>query len=190
MTDRFIGFAFGRVQSGEVTNHPLAVKLLPIKWRLPVFAIDRCPAFGKPPAKVLITTVADKREIVAVRDGRAIKRVVHEENLVRGLFVVESEVVVSNALPDGRATAPIWTLDFGLWTLDLAGVAKPEQSARDFRHAFNFHRRGRCGFDWRVVLIAEQVFDVVNQQLLMLHLVFESEPDERQDITRLRFLVA
>ena len=54
----------------------------------------------------------------------------------------------------------------------------------DFRHAFDFHcRRGRW-FYRRVVLIAEQMLDVVNQQLLMLHLVFETEADERQNVLR------
>ena len=94
MRDRLVRFAFDRMQTSEVANHPLVVVQFPVKRRAPLFAIDNFPAFGKPPAKVLITAVADELEKVAVADQRAVERVVLQENLVRRLFVVESEIVV------------------------------------------------------------------------------------------------
>src|SRR3954454_8572290 len=81
------------MQAGKVSNHPLAVVLFPVKWSAPLFAIHGFPAFGKPPVKVLITTVLYEFEKVAIADRSFIERVVLQKDLVRRLLVIECEVV-------------------------------------------------------------------------------------------------
>src|SRR5882672_8007198 len=177
MRNRLAGFAFGQMQTGKIANQPLAVVQFPVKWSAPRVAINNFPAFRKPPAKILVTTIAEKLQIVAVADQRAVEGVVLKENPVRGLFVVEGEVVIRR------------TEDCGLRTVDLCGVSQPEKSACDFRHAFVSCHGGGSGLNCRVILIAKQMLDVVDQQLLMLHLVLEAKPDERQNSFRFRLVL-
>src|SRR6185503_1798056 len=71
------GFGFaacGGFETGKVSDHPLAVMEFPVKRCLPVFAFDCFPAFGKPPAEVLISTVADEFEKVTVGHEGFIER--------------------------------------------------------------------------------------------------------------------
>src|ERR1700694_3672289 len=157
------------MKSGKVSDHPLVVVEFPVKRCMPLFTIYRFPTFTKPPAKILIAIVANALKQIAIAHERAVEGKGLEKNLMRGLFVVEREVVVFgvrrldaafgsvaiDALPDGRATAP-------------SILAQPRQSAFNLCHAFNLHRRRRGLFDKRIKLIAEQMLDVVNQQLLML----------------------
>src|SRR6266849_2465745 len=152
------------MKSGKVANHPLVVVEFPVKRRAPLFTIHRFPAFGKPPAKILIAIVANELKKIAIAHQRAVDTEILQEDLMRRLFIVESEVVVRR------------TLDFGLWTLDLVSVAKPKQSACNLCHALDPCHGGGSGLNRRVELIAQQMLDVVNEQFLMLHLVLESEP--------------
>src|SRR5205085_3998128 len=121
-----------------------------------------------PPTKIFIAAVVDEFEILAVTYRSAIDRKILEPNFVCRLLVVPREVFgvrrldaafVSYALPYGRATAPIRVTEFKQSTFDLNHAA----------HALNGLRRG---FHRRVKLIAKQMLDVINEQLLMLHLVF------------------
>src|SRR5258708_5132954 len=134
-----------------------------------------------PPAEVLITAGLDELEVVVIANRRAIDQKVLQENLVLRLLVIESEVVVSGArrlvaaftyraLPHGRATAP---LSSGRPT-----VSKFKQSTFDFRHAAYCFQCPRRRGNWRVILIAEQMLDVVNQKFLMLHFMLESQPQD------------
>src|SRR5882724_9526181 len=75
--------------------------------------------------------------------------------------------------------------DFGLWTLELVPVAKPKQPAINLCHSFYSRYRIRRSFDRRVKLIAQQMPDVIHKQLLMLHLVLESKPDQGQNRFRI-----
>src|SRR6185503_15036730 len=109
--------ARGGMQTGEVANHPLAVVQLPVKRRAPLLVIYCRPAFGEPPAEVLIAAVVDEFEKVAVADRGFVERVVPEEDLVRRLLVIKCEVV-------GTRSARVV-------------IAQPEQPAFDFRDAFN-----------------------------------------------------
>src|SRR5689334_19268231 len=77
------------MQTGKVANHPFVIVQLPIKRRAPLFAIDCFPAFGKPPVKVLIATVVDEFEKVAVADGSFVDQEVLDEDLVLRFLVVE-----------------------------------------------------------------------------------------------------
>src|SRR5687767_8092930 len=151
------------MQTGEIADHPFAVMRFPVKRRPPVFAIYNFPALGKPPAEILVTTVANELQVIAICHQRAIECVVRHKNLVRRLLIVECKVVITRAF------------DLGLWTLDFGPVTEPKQSALDLRHPYNLYARFGSNTDGRVKLIAQEMFDVVNQQLLMLHLVLESE---------------
>src|ERR1041385_1558602 len=104
------------MQPGEVANHPFAVVQLPVKRCAPLFAIDRFPAFGKPPAKVLIAAVVDEFEKLAVADWRFVDGEVLDENLVRRFLVVKGE-----------------------WGFVLI-ISKPDEAASDVGHAFNLRR--------------------------------------------------
>src|SRR5687767_810163 len=157
----------------EVADHPCAVVKFPIHRTEPVVAIHYLPAFRKPPTKILVTVVAHKLEIFAICDETTIECVVLKENLVRRLFIVESEIVVF-AMRRLDAAFVRKTLDLGLWTLDFSSVSQPKQSTFDFGHSLDFHSRLRRSLNRRCKLIAKQMFDVVNQQLLVLHFVLES----------------
>ena len=167
MRYRFIRFARHRLQSGKTANHPITVVQFPVKRRAPFFPVDRFPALGKPPAKILIAVILYELEKIAVAHRRPIKGVILEEDLMRGLLVIESEVVK--------------TLDFGLWILDFVPEAQPKESAFNFSHALNRYCRGRRRLNGRVELIAKQMLDVVNQQLLVLHLVLKSQSHQRNN---------
>src|ERR1700752_941576 len=132
----------------------------PVKRRPPLFAIDRFPTFGKPPTKVLIATIVNELEKVADTDRGFVDCEVLEENLMRGFLVVECKLV-------GTRTQPF--------------VANLEQSTFDPRHAHDLRRRFWQLFQWCVELITQQVLDVVNKQLLVLHLVLETQSHQRQN---------
>ena len=53
-------------------------------------------------------------------------------------------------------------------------MTQPKQAPFNLRHAFDLTGRYRCGLERRVKLLTQQVLDVVNEQLLVLHLVFEA----------------
>src|SRR5687768_16912929 len=55
-----------RMQTGKVSNHPLAVVFFPVKRCLPLLLFDCFPTFGEPPAKVLIRAVAHELEELTV----------------------------------------------------------------------------------------------------------------------------
>src|SRR5436309_2420118 len=123
-----------------------------------------------PPAKILVAAVIDKFEIVAVADRRAIDREIFQKNFVLWPLVVPGE----RKRPWER---PHPCPDESGFTGIPAGATVPQlkQTTFDLNHpAHAFNRRWRR-LHGRVKLIAEQVLDVVNQQLLMLHLVLKSE---------------
>src|SRR6266850_1726632 len=127
-----------------------------------------------PPAKVLITAGLDELEVVVITNRRAIDQKVLQENLVLRLLVIESET--ERRHPCLRF-AGISAGDHPL-VIASGSVSELKQSTLDFRHAaYDFHcaRRWR---NWRVILIAEQMLDVVNQKFLMLHFVLESQPQD------------
>src|SRR5699024_2844826 len=91
--NRFVFFTRCGMEAAEVSNHPLAVVQFPVHRRAPLFAVDCCPSFRKPPAEVLITAVVDEFEKVAVADWSFVERVVLEEDLMPRLLIIECEVV-------------------------------------------------------------------------------------------------
>ena len=60
-------------------------------------------------------------------------------------------------------------------------ITKLKQSPLNLHHPAHAFNRGRGRRDCHSKLITEQVLDVINQQFLMLHLVFETEPHNRKD---------
>src|SRR5258708_6436656 len=153
------------MQTREVSDEPLTVVLFPVKRRLPFFTIDSLPAFREPPAKVLIAALAYEFEKLSVADESLIDGKILQEDLVRGLFIVESKIIVAAFESVLRSRAG-------------SCVTQPKQASFDFRHAFDSHRRWRRGFHRCGELIAQQMLDVINQKLLMLHFMFETKPDE------------
>src|SRR2546423_12948939 len=95
-----------------------------------------------PPAKILVTTIVDEFEIVAVTDQREIHLKVLEENFVLRPLVAPGELVAfgvrrldatfSCALHNGAATAPLAVSQLKQSTLNL------DHSA----YVFNGSRRG------------------------------------------------
>src|SRR5919205_1293989 len=77
------------MQTREVADHPLAVMQFPVERRLPMFAVDCLPTFGKPPAEVLIAAVVDELEKVSVTDWSLVDREILKEDLMRGLLVIK-----------------------------------------------------------------------------------------------------
>src|SRR5687767_5887130 len=161
------------METAEISDQPFAIMRFPVKGRPPVFTIYNFPAFRKPPAKILVAIVANELQVITVCHEGTVECVVRHKNLVRRLLVVECKVVITRGF------------DLGPWTLDFGPVTEPEQSALDLRHAFNFHARfGRQTYG-RLKLIAQEMFDVINQQLLVLHLVLESESHKAPKLVRL-----
>src|SRR5437879_506992 len=113
-----------------------------------------------PPAKIPIAAGVHELEIITVTDRRTIDHEIFEEDSVLRLLVIESE------RPERRHPC----LRFA--RIPAGAVSKFEQSAFNFRHAAYCFDRTRRGGDRRVELIAKQMLDVINQKLLMLHLVF------------------
>src|SRR5690349_20478573 len=136
------------MKAGEVANQPFVIVEFPIERRLPVFAFDRFPTFGKPPAEVLVAAVVDEVEVFAVGDGRAIDGEVLQEDLMRRFLVVPRK--------------------------SLSLKTQRKQATLDFRGAFDLRARLWKRAHLWLKLIAKQVLDVVDEQLLMLHLVFEA----------------
>src|SRR6266404_1199400 len=165
------------MQAREVSDEPLTVLLLPVKRRLPFFTIDSLPTFREPPAKVLITAVAHEFEKLSVADESLINGKILQEDLVRWLFIVESKIpfgvrrlVAALVSTTTRSTDAVATAS--------GSVPEPKQASFDFRHPFDSQRRWRRGFHRGGELIAQQMLDVVNQKLLMLHFMFETKSDE------------
>src|SRR5690349_14737048 len=156
------------MQSGKVANHPFAIMLFPVKRRLPMLGVHFFPTGGMPPTKIFVAARVDEFEILADTHRRTIEREIFQPHFVRRLLVVPGELVVR-------------TLDFGLWTLDGCSVAQLKQSTFNLNHTSHSREGLRRRFDWRIELIAEQMLDVVHQQLLMLHLVLETEANDSQN---------
>src|SRR6266404_9486342 len=125
-----------------------------------------------PPTKILVATVVDEVEIVAVTYRRAIDREIFEPDFVCRFLVVPGKLFGVRRLDAAFSCA----LPHG-WASD----AKFKQSTFKLNHAANVLNRSRRDFHWGVKLITKQVLDVVNQQFLMLHLVFKPEPDYLQN---------
>src|SRR5215813_11460171 len=106
--------------------------------------------------KVRVPAIADEFCELAVGDQRPVERVILDENLMRRLLVVECEII--------------------------AGISEPEQSAFDFGHPAHAVARGGAATSRRSVEIAEQMFYVIDQQFLMLHLVLEPQPDKQKKV--------
>ena len=169
------------MQTGKITNHPFAILLFPVKRRSPVLLIHFLPAGGMPPAKILITTVVHEFKIVAITHGRTIDEKVFEKDLVVWLLIVECKVVT-----EPRAVArslrvliegPVATARGSVTYF----ITKLKQSALNLHHPVHTFNRDRRRRDCRIKLIAKQVLDVINQQFLMLHLVFKTEPYDREN---------
>src|SRR3989442_2750012 len=135
-----------------------------------------------PPTKVLITAGVDEFKVVAVADRRPIDEKVFQELLVLLLFIVECEIVtepraVARGLRIYFIKGPVATAR-GSVTYSITKLKQSSLNLHHPAHTFNRDRRRR---DCRIKLIAKQVLDVINQQLLMLHLMFEPEPHYRQN---------
>src|SRR6266851_266096 len=159
------------------------VVVFPVKRRLPFFTIDGLPAFRKPPTKVPITAVAHEFKKLAVAYGSLIDGKILEEDMVRRFFIVESKIqfgvrrlVAALVYITTKTTNPVASAS--------GSVPQPKQASFNFRHAFDSHRRAGRGFHLRGELIAQQMLDVVNQELLMLHFMFETKPDEGMNCFR------
>ena len=64
-------------------------------------------------------------------------------------------------------------------------VSQQEQPTFNLCHPFNARNGFWLGNHRRIKLVAQQMLDVVNQQLLMLHLVLEPEPNDRNNLFRI-----
>src|SRR6266508_2743308 len=122
-----------------------------------------------PPAKISVATGVDEFEIVAVTYGRAVDLKTFEPDFVLRLFIVPGEcgtriLRVSHGR-DAHATR----------------VSQFKQSAFNLNHPANFLDCFWRRLHRRVKLIAQQMLYVVNEQLLMLHLVFEAEAHNAAD---------
>src|SRR5260370_33672007 len=155
------------METGKVANHPLGVVVFPIKRRAPLFLIDFLPASRMPPTKILIAAGIYEFAIVGVTHRSPIDQEVFKENLVLRLFVVEGEVVTEpRAVARGLRVlikGPVATAPGSVTN----SITELEQPAVYFRHAAYCFNRVRRRRNRRVELIAEQVLDVVNQQVLM-----------------------
>src|SRR5262249_49753584 len=118
------------------------------------------PALAQPPAVIVVTAVVDEFEEFAVADRRAVNREILQENRVLRLLVVPGEIV--------------------------SGVTEREQSALDLGHTGHSFGHGRRAGLRRVVKGTEQMLDVVDQQLLMLHLGLQSHPRYAEDLFGVR----
>src|SRR5580765_5050712 len=76
------------MQSSKIANHPFAVVLFPIQWRLPMLGVHFFPSSRVPPAKILVANGVDEFKIVADTDRRAIDRKIFEPDSVLRPFVV------------------------------------------------------------------------------------------------------
>src|SRR5712675_1122658 len=107
-----------------------------------------------PPAKILIASVLDEFQIVAVTNRSAIDQEVLQKDFVPRLLVIKSEW--KRPHPCGRFA--------GIPAGFIPKFKQPSINLSHTAYSFNGARR-RC--DGRVELITQQVLDVVNQQLLM-----------------------
>src|SRR6185436_14235433 len=108
-----------------------------------------------PPAKILITAGLDEFQIVPNAYQCAIDLEVFEKDSVRRLFVVP-----------GKSGTRILRVSHGR-DAHATSASQLKQPTFNLRHAGRrFERRGRWPH-WRIKLIAEQVLDVIDQQLLM-----------------------
>src|SRR6266446_5866831 len=169
------------MQTGEITNHPFAILLFPVERRLPVLLIHFLPAGGMPPAKILITTGIYEFKIVSVANGRAIDEEVFQEHFVLRFLVVEGEIITEpRAVARGLRVlikGPVATARCSVTRF----ITKLKQSSLNLHHPAHTFRRDRRRRDCRIKLIAKQMLDVINQQFLMLHLVFKTESHNRKD---------
>src|SRR5215470_11045098 len=89
---------------------------------------------------------------------------------MRRLFVVPSERM-ERPHPCGRVAA-----------IRGCVVTQLKQSAFNLNHSAYGLNGLRRSFQRRIELIAKQMLDVIDEQFLMLHLVFETEPNDPQDL--------
>src|SRR5882762_450511 len=139
-----VGFPCRWMQAREVSDEPLTVMLFPVERRLPFFTIDRLPTFREPPAKVLVAAVAYEFKKLSVTYESLIDGKILQEDLVRGLFIVESKIIVA-------------AFESVLRSWSGSCVAKPKQASFDFRHPFDCHRGRWPRFHSRGELIAQQM---------------------------------
>ena len=93
MRNRFVQFVRNAMKPRKITNHPLAIMLLPIDRRLPILLLNFLPAGRVPPTKILITTGVNEFEILAVAYGRSIEKEVLQKDRMLWLLVIESEII-------------------------------------------------------------------------------------------------
>src|SRR5437764_14393667 len=108
-----------------------------------------------PPSKIFIAAVVDEFEILAVTYRGAIDREIFEPDFVHRLLVVPCE-----------CGTRILRVSHGR-DAHTTSVSQFKQSTFNLNHAANLLNRSRRWSHRRVKLIADQVLDVVNQQLLM-----------------------
>src|SRR2546425_7044009 len=97
------------------------------------------------------------------------------------LLVIEREIVTEpQAIARGLRVlikGPVATAR-GSVTLSITKLKQSSLNLHHSAHAFNRdRRRGDC----RIKLIAKQMLDVINQQLLMLHFVLKTKPHDREN---------
>src|SRR2546421_7717602 len=133
-----------------------------------------------PPAKILVAAVVDEFKIVANASGRTFDREVFEKNFVLWPLVVPRKRKRPWERPHpGPDKSGFTGIGAG------SSVSQLKQTTFNLHHAAHaFNRRWRR-LHRRIELIAQQMLDVVNQQLLMLHLVLESEPHNRKNLIRI-----
>src|ERR1043166_1865656 len=121
--------------------------------------------------KVLISTIPNEFKVVAIRHWRLVESKILNEYLVLRLLIIKSELGAGTA---GVPACPLYQhrvlLDAG-----RRGRLRSQhhQASLNLGHSFDTTKRRRLRFHCYLKLIAEQMLDVVNKQLLMLHLMFE-----------------
>src|ERR1051326_1438511 len=169
MRNWLVGFIGGAMQSAEVANHPFPFVLSPVKRRLPMFRVYLFPTGRVPPTKISVAFRLNELEIFADTNRCSIDREIFKPHFVRGLFIVPGE----------RGTR-ILRLSHGRHA-QATSVPQLKQSTVDLDHSIDARNRFRCGSERRLKLIAQQMLDVIDEQLLMLHLVLETKPDDSQE---------
>src|SRR5262249_48853613 len=88
-----------RTPPTERYRKPAAIDLAPISGRLPALRFDRCPTVRQPQSRIGIATVGHEFEPLAIADPRSCEPHRLEKDLVRRLFIIETETAAP--VPNG-----------------------------------------------------------------------------------------
>src|SRR5262249_19714223 len=138
-----------RIQTAKIADHPLAVYTLPIQRSFPSLLVECRPSFGVPPTVIAVAARLDEFKIFSIRNRCPPYPVILQIHQVSRLLVIVSE--------------------------PSAAVAKLEQALFNLGHS----TRRLASPDIRKrsclrgpIEVAQQMLDVIDHQLLVLHFMF------------------